>query len=160
MSEKIRIGRRGVAGSGSGDMQVSVYDTNNDGIVNSSDYSTSTGNADTLDGHHSSFFSSTGHNHELSSLSDVDDAGRSNNRTLVWDSLNNKHVYADMGTVVPVGGTINRVEGVLSSIDLESGITISIVRDGNGSISQVDNETYTWSFNRDGDGNIISWTVA
>lgn len=59
------------AGSGSGDMLKSTYDTNDDGIVNAADYATSSGNADTVDGYHASSFSSTGHTHSHTVLTDI-----------------------------------------------------------------------------------------
>lgn len=99
------------------------------------------------------------HNHRLSKLYDVDDQQKASGKTLVWNSSTGKHVYEEMGVPIPVGGTINRIDGMISSIDLASGVTVSIIRDGNDRISQIDNETYLWTFNRDGDGTIISWTV-
>lgn len=63
------------------------------------------------------------------------------------------------GDTAPVGGVINRIAGMLSSIDLDNGVTISITRDVNDNIQEVTNGTYTWIFSRDINGSILSWTV-
>lgn len=42
------------------DMLKSVYDTDNDGVVNAADYATTTGDADTVDGEHASAFEAAG----------------------------------------------------------------------------------------------------
>jgi hypothetical protein len=68
LNQKIELSRGTVSESGStGDMLKSIYDTDGDGIVNSSNHSISSDtatNSDQLDGNDSSFFSSTGHTHD------------------------------------------------------------------------------------------------
>ena len=49
--------------AGTGDMTKAVYDTDNDGKVNSAATADSATNADTLDGSHAAAFATSGHNH-------------------------------------------------------------------------------------------------
>jgi hypothetical protein len=71
--------------------------TTSSGFVTSSGYSMTSGNSDKLDGYDSTFFSSTGHNHNLSDLSDVDSSAKANGRILIWNTSTGKHLYASLG---------------------------------------------------------------
>ena len=52
--------------------------------------------ADLLDGHDSSDFSSSTHNHNLSSLSDVDDTNKGDNKFLKFNFTSGNHEYVDI----------------------------------------------------------------
>ncbi len=89
----------------------------------------------------------------LSDLSDVE--GNLNEQSiLVYDET-----AAVWRTQWPVGGTITRTGDSISSIALGSGKSFTISRDGNGSISAITDGTLTWTFTRNDDNQIESWTV-
>jgi len=51
------------AAAGAGDMMKAIYDTNDDGVVDASDYATEAGDADTVDGDHAADFAPVSHQH-------------------------------------------------------------------------------------------------
>ena len=93
------------AEGGSGDMEKSVYDTNDDGVVNSAD------NADTLDGEHADAFADAIHTHPGSDItSQVGDA----------DTLDGEHAsaFADASHTHP-GSDITSQVGDADTLDGE-----------------------------------------
>jgi len=69
----------------------------------------------------------------------------------------NDGVYAKEFVTVN-DGSVTRVDGYISQIAIVSGRTINITR-VNGYISSITDGTRTWTYTRDGNNNIISWTV-
>ncbi len=92
--------------AGSGDMTKAVYDTNDDGTVNSAE------NADTVDGQHASAFAAASHTHTEDDITDLShDAvklqGRTlaataptNGQALVWNNTSSQWVPAIVGDMV------------------------------------------------------------
>lgn len=61
----------------------------------------------------------------------------------------------------PCDGDITRdANGYITSVALNSGITVTITRDANHLIMAIDNTIVTWSFTRDGLNRIASWVIA
>jgi hypothetical protein len=90
----------------------------------------------------------------LSGLTDVDLTGATNSSTLIYNSLSGKWVPSDFP-----GGTIVRVLGLTSAVVLTNCITWTISRDGDDKISSITNGDKTYTFTRNIDGQIVSWTV-
>jgi YD repeat-containing protein len=64
-------------------------------------------------------------------------------------------------TLVPVGGTITRDgDGVITEIALDGGETYAFAYNGDGSLNTIENSTYQWAMDYDGDGNLSGWEVA
>lgn len=60
----------------------------------------------------------------------------------------------------PVSGSIIRnSDEQIEKIELTNGIQYNFIRDINGLISEINNQSYVWTFNRDSENRITSWTV-
>lgn len=76
---------------------------------------------------------------------------------LVGDTMSGDLVGTDF--VRTRDGTITRVAGLVSSVALTGGRTMTVNRDINNRISSIFDGTRTWTFTRDINGYVTSWAV-
>jgi hypothetical protein len=61
--------------------------------------------------------------------------------------------------ITTLGGTVTRVGDYISVITLSSGRTLTVTRNADNYISSITDGTNTWTFIRDVDNKLTSWTV-
>jgi len=73
--------------------------------------------------------------------------------TMTGDLIGKSFVSTRNGTITRDG------DGLISSVALTGGRTLTLTRDANDAISSITDGTRTWTITRDGDGLISSWAV-
>lgn len=73
--------------------------------------------------------------------------------TMTGDLIGTSFVSTRSGTITRDG------DGLISSVALTGGRTLTLSRDVNDAISSITDGTRTWTITRDGDGLISSWAV-
>jgi hypothetical protein len=114
-----------VVDKNSGDMLKSIYDTNDDGIVDfatSTGYAVNSGNADTVDGKHSYEFSSTGHLHDDRYYTETEVDAKFTSTGLTFGNLT-----TSTGLIISNGTGV--VIGTGTSIKIDSGFYLPTTAD-------------------------------
>lgn len=107
----------GGGGGGTGDMTKAVYDTDNDGSVETADYAAVAGDADTVDGSHAAAFALAGHVH----------AGMGDMTKAVYDTDNDNTVEA--ADYAATAGDADTVDGSHAAAFALSGHTHAQLHD-------------------------------
>ena len=129
-------GLQGLAGSGTGDMLASTYDTTGSGVVD---------NAETLEGHPVSYFAAAGHDHDAAYAALGHEHAEYTSTGHNHDGLYAAITHAHDGVYLKTHATITIESDTSAAIVPGYGGSFSAVesvaRDGNGHVTRVDVKT-------------------